>query len=267
MILNVQKLSRLMRVQAARKLILRVGNKLKLNKSKFSVSSIHFRKNNIVLDKNTNLSCGRDSFLQHSMIYVEGKDNQIILDSGAELYNVKIRIFGNGNRIKIGDKSILHDSAIMVRGNQNHIMVGKNFSSYNTTFHLEDDRNEVRIGDGTTCHGRDYKAVNFELCEGSKIIIGEDCMLSNDIQIRPSDAHSLVDLNGKRLNPAEDIIIGDHCWICLGVTILKGTQIREHTVVGAGAVWTKKYTESYCVLAGNPAKVVKRSIDWNRKFL
>ena len=267
MILNAQKLAKLMRIQVARKLILRFSNKLKLNKSKFNATRIHFRKNNIVLDKNTYLSCGRDSFLQHSMIYVEGQDNQIIMDNDVELYNVKIRIFGSGNQIRIGNKCILHDSAIMIRGNKNHIMIGEKFSSYNATFHLEDDRNEVRIGDGTTCHGRDYRAVNFELCEGSKIIVGKDCMFSNDIQIRPSDAHSLVDLSGKRLNPAEDIIIGDHCWICLGVTILKGTQIPEHTVVGAGAVCTKKYTESYCVLAGNPAKVVKQSIDWNRKFL
>lgn len=257
----------LLKILFLKKIFQKCFNKIKVTGSTFNVSSVHFKKNTILLQKNNRMICGANSFMQNSMICVEGMDNDITIANNTEGYGMNIRIFGQRNQVIIESDSILRNSSIMIKGNNNKIKIGRNVSSYNGTFHMEQNGNEVSIGDNTTLHGRDYRAVNFELYEGCKIIVGKDCMFSNEIQIRPSDAHSLVDLSGKRLNPAEDIIIGDHCWICLGVTILKGTQIPEHTVVGAGAVCTKKYTESYCVLAGNPAKVVKQSIDWNRKFL
>lgn len=33
--------------------------------------------------------------------------------------------------------------------------------------------------------------------------------------------------------------------------------LGDHTIVGAGAVVTKSFPEGYCIVAGNPAKVVK----------
>lgn len=267
MLLKAHILSGLVGLPIFRKIVLKWFNKLKLNGSTFDVDSVHFKKNNILLQSGNCLIFGKDSFLQESMVHVEGTNTSIIIDANTQLYGVNIRIFGEGNQVTIGKGGILRSSSIMIKGNYNRIAIGEKFSSYNATFHMEQDKNEVSIGDETTLHGRDHRAVNFELYEGCKIIVGNDCMFSNEIQIRPSDAHSVVDLNGKRLNPAEDIIIGNHCWICLGVSILKGTHIPDHTVVGAGAVCTKKYTETHCVLAGNPAKVVKKQIDWDRKFL
>ena len=37
--------------------------------------------------------------------------------------------------------------------------------------------------------------------------------------------------------------------------------------MATGAICTKKYEEEHCVLAGNAAKIVKRQIDWERKFV
>ena len=48
---------------------------------------------------------------------------------------------------------------------------------------------------------------------------------------------------------------------------MKGTELADSTVVAAGAVCTKKYEHGNVVLAGNPAKVVKEKIDWDRKLL
>lgn len=33
--------------------------------------------------------------------------------------------------------------------------------------------------------------------------------------------------------------------------------LSPHTTVGAGSVVTKSFEEGYCVIAGNPAKVIK----------
>lgn len=265
--LKTQILSRLLKILILKKMVLKWSNKLNLSEGVLEVESVHFRKNNISLQKGNRVTCGTDSFLQRSMVYVEGANNSITIADNTEAYDVSIRIFGEDNQVIIGKECTLRSSEIIIEGNHNKIIIGENFSSYNAGFHLGQDNNEVCIGSGTTLHGRNYHAVHFELYEGSRIIVGTDCMFSNGIQIHSSDSHSIVDLNGKRLNPAEDIIIGSHCWIGFGTIILKGTHIPEHTVVGAGTVCTQKYKVSHCILAGNPARIVKEQIDWDRKFL
>lgn len=55
------------------------------------------------------------------------------------------------------------------------------------------------------------------------------------------------------------IYIGNHCWIGAGAIILPGVNITgEYVVVAAGAVVTKDIIESKVVVAGSPAKIVKR---------
>ena len=69
------------------------------------------------------------------------------------------------------------------------------------------------------------------------------------------------------INYAENIKIGKHCWIGLNCIILKGTQIAPHTVVAAGSICTSSYLRENCIIAGNPARIVKQNIDWDRKFV
>ena len=102
--------------------------------------------------------------------------------------------------------------------------------------------------------------------ESSKITIDNDCLFANGIQVRSTDSHSIVDLQGNRLNRAMDIIIDSHCWICLGAIILKGTHISSNTIVGAGAVVGKTIDKCNCIVAGNPAKIVKENINWESKL-
>lgn len=55
------------------------------------------------------------------------------------------------------------------------------------------------------------------------------------------------------------IFIGNNCWIGANAIILPGVKITgEFVIIGAGAVVTKDITESRVLVAGNPAKIVKR---------
>lgn len=54
------------------------------------------------------------------------------------------------------------------------------------------------------------------------------------------------------------IIIGDNCWLATNSVILPGVELGAHTVLAAGAVVTKSFKEGNQVLAGVPAKVVKK---------
>jgi len=38
---------------------------------------------------------------------------------------------------------------------------------------------------------------------------------------------------------------------------MPGVTLGKHTVVGAGAVVTKSFEDGYCVIGGNPAKILK----------
>ena len=55
-----------------------------------------------------------------------------------------------------------------------------------------------------------------------------------------------------------ETIIGDYCWIASNVVILAGVVLGPRTIVGAGSVVTKSFPEGYCVIGGNPAKVIKK---------
>jgi len=57
--------------------------------------------------------------------------------------------------------------------------------------------------------------------------------------------------------PDPPIEIGRYVWVAMGAIILPGVKLGDFTTVGAGAIVTKSFPEGYCVIAGNPAKVIK----------
>lgn len=67
--------------------------------------------------------------------------------------------------------------------------------------------------------------------------------------------HDLV--NNDSHTVTEPINIGRFCWIGMNAVILPGVQLGDFTIVGAGAIVTKKFPEGYCVIAGNPARIIK----------
>ena len=55
-----------------------------------------------------------------------------------------------------------------------------------------------------------------------------------------------------------DSKIGNDVWIGSQVTILSGVEIADGCIVGAGSVINRSFLEPYSIIAGNPAKVVKK---------
>ncbi|HEY5462456.1 MAG TPA: acyltransferase [Hanamia sp.] len=53
------------------------------------------------------------------------------------------------------------------------------------------------------------------------------------------------------------IRIGKFCWIGMNAIILPSVQLGDFTIVGAGSVVSKSFSEGYCVIAGNPAEIIK----------
>ena len=103
---------------------------------------------------------------------------------------------------------------------------------------------------------------------GAKLKIGENTCIGGNCKILDNDFHPieaearnklLRDENGgdSDLVPSREIKIGKNCFIGCNSIILKGTVLGDGCVVGAGAVVAGKF-EDNCVIAGNPARVIKR---------
>lgn len=56
---------------------------------------------------------------------------------------------------------------------------------------------------------------------------------------------------------APPLRIGSFCWLGMGAVVLPGVELGDFTVVGAGAVVTHSFPAGYCVLVGNPARLLK----------
>ena len=71
------------------------------------------------------------------------------------------------------------------------------------------------------------------------------------------DYHSLS-MNTPKSKP---IIIQDDVWIGRRAIILKGVTIGEGAVVAAGSIVTKD-VPPHTLVAGNPAKIIKKEVNW-----
>lgn len=191
---------------------------------------------------------------------VPREDNTIAYEN-TYLKHCRISIRGTGNKIIFKGTNYFKDCSFFVSGNYNTIMIEDQVCGYGAKFIVEDDGNEIHVGYKTLFAGR----IEMACTEGTEILIGEHCLFSSDIDIRTGDSHSIVDLEGIRINPAEKISIGNYVWVGHRAIILKGSKILEHCVVGAGAVLTQKIEKKNSVIVGNPARVVKEKIDWKHE--
>jgi acetyltransferase-like isoleucine patch superfamily enzyme len=46
---------------------------------------------------------------------------------------------------------------------------------------------------------------------------------------------------------------------------LPEVELGDHTIVGAGSVVTKRFKEGNCVIAGNPAKIIRKIESYSGK--
>ncbi|KGO93362.1 hypothetical protein Q766_08650 [Flavobacterium subsaxonicum WB 4.1-42 = DSM 21790] len=95
-----------------------------------------------------------------------------------------------------------------------------------------------------------------------KIEFGSNCLLSWDILIMDSDAHSILNQIGDIINAPKEIIFGDGIWMGCRCTVLKGAIIRSGDVIGAGTTVSRVLDEENALYAGVPAKLLKQNISW-----
>lgn len=86
------------------------------------------------------------------------------------------------------------------------------------------------------------------------IEIGDYTNLGPNVGIISAN-HDFID--NSQYTKTTPIVIGKFCWIGMGAVILPEVKLGDFTIVGAGAIVTSSFEDGYCVVAGNPAKVIK----------
>jgi acetyltransferase-like isoleucine patch superfamily enzyme len=93
--------------------------------------------------------------------------------------------------------------------------------------------------------------------EGPGIRIGAHALIGSEVTIYDSDFHDLRPGHRHDGEPAMAAVeLGENVFIGDRVTILKGVQIGDHSVIGAGSVVTRSIPEGV-IAAGNPARVIR----------
>lgn len=91
------------------------------------------------------------------------------------------------------------------------------------------------------------------------LLIGNDVMLAQNVVLSGMN-HGFKDVSvapAKQPVSKSQISVEDNVWIGANVSITAGVKIGKHSIVGAGSVVTKDVPQ-YSVVAGNPARVMKR---------
>ena len=86
-----------------------------------------------------------------------------------------------------------------------------------------------------------------------KIIIGCNSIFGPNVGIISAN-HDIYDHSKHKISKVE---IGSNCWVGMNSIILPGVTLGDYTIVAAGSVVKDNFMDGYCVLAGNPAKIVK----------
>lgn len=189
--------------------------------------------------------------------------NSIRIINNALLKGCRSKIDGNGNVIEIS-RAKLQFCNIHVVGNRNKIVISDDCCISHMTIHLEDDDNNIYIGRNVQIFG----PVHIAAIEGTNIWIGDDCLFSQNVNVRSGDSHSVIDsASEKRINWSRSIAIGPHVWVGHSAMILKGATIGQDCVIAAGAIVVGKQYPNGSIIGGNPAKVIRENITWdaNRK--
>lgn len=155
---------------------------------------------------------------------------KMILKKNFQCKNIEfsfIEMLNPKMKIKIKKESKLHLGSNLVSDGYGRIVI--------------DNQGEVYIGD------RVYFNEAFMISCKDRVEIGKECRFGPNVKIFDND-HKFDAKNGVSAeHNSQKIKIGKSCWIASNVVILKGTEIGDNCVIGAGCVVQGKIPPSSVV--------------------
>ena len=173
---------------------------------------------------------------------------------------------GNNNTVKVEFPIRFQNTTICITNDDNLFSIKKTRHPIRQATFFIEGNNEVIIGQNSQLKNRGlYVVLNGNYKKRHKLVLGDNVYIAKDALIRTSDGHTLIDLNtNEPLSEPEDIIIGNNVWITSKCTILKGTVLPDNCIVGACSLVNKKFIENNILIAGTPAKIIRKNVTWSK---
>lgn len=177
--------------------------------------------------------------------------------------------------VYIKGDSIITSSAyvkLLYGSNKDDIQIGTNFKLSGSL--ISSHGGKIKIGDhcliGPNCV---VGAVEY-------VEIGHNVMVSNNVIVIDNNNHPVNPTDRKIMSSVDysssfrswayakssPIIVCDNVWIGRNSIINKGVTIGENSIIACGSIVTKDVPPN-CIVAGNPAKVVKNDIDREERLI
>ena len=238
---------------------------LKIKHKRLKAPTIFGENNHIILN-------GREvQKIKGFEIYIEGNDNrvEISLNEKSKIFGNVISFSGNHNSVYIDSPTLIAKTSIYIAKNNNKVFIDKSTTMpkariYSCNREEKNDSHhcQLLIGKNFACGENLHISLNGIR---RKISIGDNCMFSWNVYVWTTDGHLIFDkTTGERSSQEQNVVIGNHVWVGRHASVHKGAIVPDGCIVGANSFVTKAFRENNVILAGTPAKVVRRNIRWER---
>lgn len=226
----------------------------------FSVTNSIDKKHKIILILGIKIKIKRKNN-NHIFLVENGIKREV-----TKIKGIQFHFEGNNATVEIGANPCPKFEHVQIFCREGALVEIKSSQYYirNTILYIIADNSKLFIDKNFSCEGMIICNCNES---NLSVKIGKDCMFSYGITIRPNDGHSIYDNNTNIILNKPDInsvVIGNHVWVGLNSTILKNTKISDNSIVGAGTIVNKKFEDENVIIAGVPAKIIKKNVNWNR---
>lgn len=195
----------------------------------------------------------------NTFVYVKSDGRKVF---NPKIKNLKVKFYGKNNYVEIHEPVTVTEKMYISCYSGCRVVIKENNRIKSLAVYCGNNT-DLEIGRNNSMED---VIISLRNASKTKLTIGSNCMLSYGIFMRTSDGHAIYDTQSRRmLNEPADIVIGNHVWISADCKILKGANVPDNCVIGTNSVVTRKFTEENCLIAGNPADVLKRNVNWIRK--
>lgn len=197
-------------------------------------------------------------------------NNKVVLIKDGTEKNIyfppaEIKFYGANNRVEFYNKIPKLKNVKIHMGNNSIVTI------HESQYRIKNLNIDARADNVAVNIGKDFSiesgTIDFHGEPNVKVSIGNDCQFGCNIELDTADGHTVSDENGKIINNPEDIIIGNHVWLCKNVSVLKGVAIPDNCVVAKGSMLTKSYPNTNRIIAGVPAVQKDKFISWYREAI
>lgn len=201
------------------------------------------------------------NYLNRNKVVIVKKNGEKIINPSF-IEGLCIRMSGQDNMVTIYEPFLFQKAMIFLTGNTD-ILIRENIKT-SSGFLIEKTRNSVS---NKLIIGRNFECgpnCTIDLTDSGDVFIGDDAKWSWNVYVKSDDTHPVFDVKTKKvINKSTCVIIGNHVWVGMHATILKNSEIKDNSVIGAYSVVAKQFSKNNVVIAGNPADVKKEDINWS----